>query len=525
MFVIVNPRIYLIKRKNILGFKYIRFKSSQTTENKKVVPKEIIALRTKKLSEVLDCSKHTARELVSRNHNILSIDFEQFIINATFCSKYLRLSDVIEFPCLMSLESSLLQHRYFSLKELGCSNLSAFNILRFPQIIKQTPKVLAESNIHFNFKHELDNFTSFLSDADPFHQNDIKYRLEKMFQDGSGMWKIREAMNAEFLSSKFNCSIAKAHQLFRRYPPLRLQSISNTSHLIDLLFQRLNFTVPKVIQLPNLLSVHYEAAEYFLDKLPEILGIDTVELAQKYPLILRRSTETIQEVEEILKKFNISGKQLLNCPKVMSFTPGTLEERLKYLCTSEDFALLKSYKKFLWLVYHYGNLKTRLEALKALDLPRSINVFVAANSNFQNYLSSSKSRSNVDDVCLYLAEFFKLDSKEVMLRLREYPNTHNSCLANTSQIVHFLLGAGVSKQQIYNGLGIILYDFGVVKEYFKELRNSPPCQPFKYWINHYNLIQLLIYNIEVDHGFKGSRSYKVGSKYLDSNELIVSNYA
>ncbi|GBL66986.1 hypothetical protein AVEN_147444-1, partial [Araneus ventricosus] len=280
-----------------------------------------------------------------------------------------------------------------------------------------------------------------------------------------------------------------------------------------------------VIQLPKVLSVHYETAEYFLNKLPEVLGIDTVELTQKSPLILKRPTETIQELEEILRKFNISDKQLLNCPKVMTFTPRTLEERLEYLCTSEDFALLKSYKKFLWLVYHYGNLNTRLEALKALDLPRSINAFVATNSSFQNYLSFSKSRSNVEDVCHYLAEFFKLDSKEVMLKLREFPNTHNACLANTSQVVHFLLGAGVTKQQIYNGLGIILYDFGVVKEYFKELRNSSACRPFKYWVNHYNLIQLLIYIIEVDHGFKGSRSYKVGSKYLDSNELTMSSYA
>ncbi|KAF8791992.1 Transcription termination factor 5 like protein [Argiope bruennichi] len=426
----------------------------------------------------------------------------------------------------MNLESSLLQHRYFSLKELGCSNLSAYNILTFPQIIKQTPKVLAENNIHFDFHHELDHFMSFLSSCDLTDQNEIKLRLEKMFQDDSSMWKIREAMNAEFISSKLNCSLAKAHQLFRRYPPLRLQSVSNTAHLLDLLFQRLKFTIPKVFQAPKLLSVHYETAEYFLDKLPEILGIDIIELTQKYPLILRRSINTIREVEEILRKFNITDKQVLNCPKIISFTPRTLEERLEYLCTSEDFALLKSYKKFLWLVYHYGNLNTRLEALKALDLPRSINAFIATNSNFQNYLSFSKSRSNVDDVCQYLAEFFKCSTNDVSLKLREFPNAHNACLANTTQIVHFLLGAGVTKQQIYKGLGIILYNFDIVKDNFKELRNSPALinQPFTYWISHYNLIQLLIYTIERKNNFKESRSYKVNSKYLDSNELAISSY-
>ncbi|GFY75781.1 hypothetical protein TNIN_128691 [Trichonephila inaurata madagascariensis] len=516
-------KVLRVKRKTVFGFKYIRFKSSSSGEQK-IKTNEVVASRSNKLSEILDCSKHTARELISKNNNILVLDADDFIRNATFCAKHFRFSDIIEFPWLISLESSLLQHRYFSLKELGCLNIAASHILRFPQIIKKTPTELAKENIYFHQNDEFDYFMSFLSDATADDRNEIKQRFQKMYSDDSTLWKIKESMNAEFLASKLDCSLYKAHHMFHRYPPLRVQSVLNTTNLIDLLFQRLNFSISKVTHVPSILSLHHEIAEQFLEKTPDILGINTVEMVQKLPVILRRPADTVQEVEEILKKYNISDKQLLCCPKIVTFTPRTLKQRLEYLCSSEEFTLMHSYKKFLWLVYHYNNIKPRIEILKALDIPFSINYFIVTDTNFKKYLTICKYRSHINDVVHYLAQVFKQSDKEITIKLKEFQNVHKACLANTVQVMQFLLETGVSKQQIYNGLGIITYDIDVVKEYFKELPNHPSCQPFQQWLTHYYLVRLLIYTIEADRGFKPDRSCESFTKSND-NECALSSYS
>ncbi|GFT01438.1 hypothetical protein NPIL_32931 [Nephila pilipes] len=518
-------KVYRIKRKAVFGFKYIRFKSSLSKEQI-INTNEAIVNRTNKLSNILDCSKHTARELISKNNNILSLDSDHFIRNATFCGRYFRFSDIVEFPCLISLESSILQHRYYSLKELGCSNIAASHILRFPQIIKKTPVELAKENIYFYQNDGFDSFMSFLSESSADDRSEIKQRLQKMYSDGNTLWKIKESMNAEFLSSKLDCSLSKAHHMFHRYPPLRVQSVLNTTHLIDLLFQRLNFSISKVTHIPSLLSLHHEIAEEFLEKTPDILGIDTVEIVHKSPVILRRPVDTVREVEKILKKFNISDKQLLCCPKIVTFTPRTLKQRLEYLCSSEEFALMHSYKKFLWLVYHYNNVKSRLDILKALDIPFSINTFLVTNTCFQKYLSICKYNSHaVNDVVHYLAGSFKKSEKEISLKLKEFRTIHKICLTNTVRVMQFLFDEGVSQQQIYNGLGIIAYDLDVVKEYFKELPNHPSCQPFQEWLTHYYLVHLLIYTIEADNDFKPNFSCASFAKSYDTNESSLSAYA
>lgn len=94
-------------------FKHVRLKSSIDKSN---LPSK---LRTESLSEILNCNIHTAREIISKIKGIPELSNYSFYLNASFCKEYLKLSDLIEFPSLLTLQPSLLQHRYFSLKELG----------------------------------------------------------------------------------------------------------------------------------------------------------------------------------------------------------------------------------------------------------------------------------------------------------------------------------------------------------------------------------------------------------------------
>ncbi|XP_042905597.1 transcription termination factor 5, mitochondrial [Parasteatoda tepidariorum] len=499
--------------KIFLGYKHIRLKSSAYSSLTELNLKEAVNCRITRLSEILDCTYFTAKKIVSHNSNIIAITSDTFLRNSEFCRKHLKFSDVVEFPLIISYNPSLLQHRYFSLMELGCSNISVSYIIRFPQILKKSPTTLRKDGIIFNADSFLETYLHLI---DCENQSEVESRFYKMYRDGSSLWEIKTAMNAEFLSLKLNCSLVAIHRMFKKYPPLRTQSILNTNLLLDVLFKDFQFPLSKVFSVPNLLSLHPEIALKFLSDIPTILGINTIELINKFPIVLRRPVCLIKRAENILKEYSITGDQLMCCPKIINFNPSTLQQRLEKLCNSEDFSLLISYKKFLWLVYHYSILERRLHSLKERGIPCSISVLTTSESQFDQYLSASDYRTCIKEICFYLAGVFSCTEILIREKLKEYPNIYDSSLTNCRKIVEFLLDAGVSKNQLLTGIGVVFYDFEVVKTFFHEMQNHDDCQPFADWINHYNLIQLLIYKIEVEAGL-----YRVTGNSDDYEELSM----
>lgn len=250
-----------------------------------------------------------------------------------------------------------------------------------------------------------------------------------------------------------------------------------------------------------MLSLHHETAELFLSEFPEIYGVDTLFLVRRVPLLLKLEHDSIHKIETILKEFYINADQLMCCPKVLLISPGTLKKRLSALCSAEDFTVLKSNKKFLWLVYNYSNLNSRLKYLKAENMPCSINMFTSSRNTFEKYLLYNNTRTCIRETYVYLAEIFKMTEKEIFNRLRHCSHIRsddqNFSTLNCRKVIEYLLLYGVTKEQIFNGLEIVFYDIDTVKIHFNCLKTHPQCQPYEKWILHYNLIQLLIYTIEV----------------------------
>lgn len=117
--------------KIVKEFKHVRLKvSNDVLKESAKISNEIFKFRCEILCEILNCNIYTAREIISRNNQIVNFSHNNFCQNAKFIEKHLKLSDVIEYPSLLTLQPSLLQHRYFSLKELGFHNVTPSYILR-----------------------------------------------------------------------------------------------------------------------------------------------------------------------------------------------------------------------------------------------------------------------------------------------------------------------------------------------------------------------------------------------------------
>lgn len=112
-------------------FKHVRLKVSNDVLKENVkISNEIFKFRCEILCEILNCNIYTAREIILRNKQIVNISHNNFCQNANFIKNHLKLSDLIEYPNLLTLQPGILQHHYFSLKELGFHNVTPSYILR-----------------------------------------------------------------------------------------------------------------------------------------------------------------------------------------------------------------------------------------------------------------------------------------------------------------------------------------------------------------------------------------------------------
>lgn len=126
---LILNKVSFLKRKLILGFKYVRFKALTDYSSQDSSISDALHFRAHKLTEILDCTASTAKLIIMKDKSILTIPYEEFVRNATFCKKHLKWSDIIDFPLIAS-NSGLLHHRYFSLMELGCADVSGRDIFR-----------------------------------------------------------------------------------------------------------------------------------------------------------------------------------------------------------------------------------------------------------------------------------------------------------------------------------------------------------------------------------------------------------
>ncbi|KAG8186120.1 hypothetical protein JTE90_022710 [Oedothorax gibbosus] len=402
--------------------------------------------------------------------------------------------------------------------ELGFRDVSGRDIFQYQTLLKKSPKDLRKESYNICYNNNLEHFAQFSQEYEFTKTNEVTLKLKKLYEVDSNLQLIKESMNTEYISYKFNCSLFRVQQLFRMYPPLKCQSILITARLLDVLHKDYQMPDSKIFQSPSILSLHNESARSLLQNMPFILGVKTLEIVKKFPLMLRQSSDRVKQVENILKSYNITDEHLLCCPRILAFSPSTVKKRLHYLCNSESFLSMKSQKKFLWLVYHNKNVIPRLDALKAIDRPFSISVFMMTNTNFEKFLKFGSCRQTHNkDTFQYLANVLNLKENEVVLKLQEFPGSQNATIKNCIQVIEYLFRAGVTKKQIFNGLGVIVYDFEVVKFYFEDLPTRSAYQPFSDWTSHYNLIQLLIYAIEVDSGYKGSKVYgpRMKSEYAE----------
>ncbi|XP_013772358.1 transcription termination factor 5, mitochondrial-like [Limulus polyphemus] len=258
-----------------------------------------------------------------------------------------------------------------------------------------------------------------------------------------------------------------------------------------------------------LLISHPKNLLQILDRIPELGGKDIREVCMKCPRILSVNAESLEETSGLLSEYGISNTQIHKCANIFTLSPKTVKERLEELNRVAEFQVMKSYERILFLVYYQNKAKQRLQMLNSLGFVSvSLDMLSCSTTNFKKFMYFGEDRCLGKESITYLAIQLNKSDVEVKQSLQVHPNMYRISLLNAKKVVQFLLGQGFTREQVWKGIPIVLYNVSVVEKHLKNLPDQEEMQPFIGWKTNPNVIQLLLYYIERNTRFTGEGVYQ-----------------
>lgn len=465
------------------------------------------------LSQMLGCSAGTARMLLNYNEKMLTSDLNDVKKVALFCRSNFEFSEILRLPKVLSLSPDVLKERTRTLRELF-PRVTAGSVLSFTRWMQQTPvqfhhKQGYQMNLEEHFAHTVHQLQC---------PDDVKLQMTSKLLDlhskNVTFLEMKTLINAIYLAWRFDLSEEKVMTALHTCSALRTKSLLGLESVCDTLQEKFQLPLSKAYALLNFLTVDSDNLEELIAKVPVMCGVGIQHIVRKQPSLLRRPANSIIDIQRVLENHNITAIQLLSCPKILNSTASTISSRLDILKGAENYETLKVDERFLRLVFYFSSASKNPKLVEDLKVLQSSKMPL----NYENLYSCGGERSNMRDICLYLAVVFCSSAEGVKKELKQYPRIHIASLGNVQKIVEYLTGQGISKEQLWNGVGIVLYDAEVVIEYFKKLPYRKDLQPqFSAWIGHRNIVQLLIYQIERDQNFTGNGMYMTSANNVDKS--------
>lgn len=215
------------------------------------------------------------------------------------------------------------------------------------------------------------------------------------------------------------------------------------------------------------------------------------------PSIASKNPDCVEQICRSLADYEIPFKHLITLPSLLLLTPQYVNDALLTLHTWPEFAVLKSHPKFLSVIKYYKKANLYLEYLKKAGFERcSINLLVMPDKRFNHHLYVGEEGPCCKEIVSYLSEKLDYSVEDVESRLCHHSSFRRISLTRMKSTLAFLFSKGFTKQQIFNGLGLILYSKTKVAKAWYRLPKLEHVQPFSEWRNSPDVLHLLLYVVE-----------------------------
>ena len=109
-----------------------------------------------------------------------------------------------------------------------------------------------------------------------------------------------------------------------------------------------------------------------------------------------------------------------------------------------------------------------------------------------------------DESLAYLSDQTGQPIATVKDALKLHPNSKLLSLDNMKRVVELIISEGFSKEQLLNGIHLVLYPAELVAQKLAELSKRPDMQPIEVSLKEPNILQIVLYLLEENFMFTGN---------------------
>lgn len=485
--------------------------------------------RIQLLTESLGCSLASATSIVMSNRKILSIRRETLLKNIGMLKSLFPVREIMRHPEIFSFQFGTAEQRYRNLEECGIKKVTPARVIKYVELMTQpTYSLKLEGEVAVGTDPVV-HMLSFL-DCPARVRAGILSELPLHYPFTLSIAEVKQAVLRAYLAWRLGCSHEQIASLVRKYPSVENRSLQFLRHTIELLTNHFHMPSDKILRNGFVLMAHPGNLESQLSQVRQLAGMEVRELAVLCPRLLTVPADNLIRVERLLQAHGITPAQVQRCIRIYSLSPETIEKRLKEITKVAEFEVRRECPRLLNLVYYASKARHRLELLSQLGHPASgvsINVLSMAASDFARVFYSGSDRGRPRETAEYLAHLLRKPEAEVRQRLASHPSAKRISLLNTRRVVDWLLPRGVTHEQLWYGLQVVLYDSELVASHFLRLPERDELQPYSEWRDCPELLEVLLYYIEREAHFTGHTQLGLFSEVeaLDSTSQEKANQA
>lgn len=487
-------------------------------------------LSEEKLRNILLTNLHVAPGEIDQlfnlfNDRLLKIPENKIIRNCQICNEHnveLKTARNI-FTCLI-MHSNLLKHRICLLQEFGVPKIDINLIWRLAHYMrrpasefKKISKIPEEQHIMSNMIYHIDGN---LSNVLP---------IEKL-NESESMKEHYKACFSYYAQHKLD---AKSDEPLR-YQGCTFKSIRLMTKLIDFYRDKLGFDLEYIRNHLYILDVCPDYAQYVMDSLKgyKISEYSFATVVKKWYKILSNDPENTKKLLLTLKKYELDGKPLKYCIKILNVDNDYLIDKLNELSTTPDIRVWFKSPRILLFVVHKNTINKRIELLRERGYIKSATSHLITSDNilFKKFLQDEVNcvvKGTYIDYILckelgsdkkYLLDIFKkhpywnkvpfVDLDDTLRNMKEYYPIEDIC----------------------RNIHIILYPWATIKKTLQTINESDT------FSKEYTLSQqlaLCLYFMEKNNHFTGDAIWNIEEnnestsnkemKSLDNNESLDLN--
>lgn len=461
--------------------------------------------RIQLLTDSLGCSLASATSIVMGNRKILGIRREALLKNIGMLKSLFPVREIMRHPEIFSFPFGTAEQRYRNLEECGIKRVTPSRVIRYADLMMQPAYKL---KLKCEMAVETDPATQLLSflDCPVGVRAEILSGLPLHYPFTLSVAEVKRAVLRGYLAWRLSCSREEVDTLVRKYPSVVNRSLQFLRHTIELLTNHFHMPSSKILRNGFVLLSHPGNLECQLSQVRCLAGLDIRELAVLCPRLLTVPAENLIRVERLLHAHGITPTQVQRCIRIYSLSPETIESRLQEIAKVAEFKVRRESPRLLNLVYYASKARHRLELLSQLGHPAggvSINVLSMAAADFARIFYSGSDRGRPRETVEYLAHLLRKPEAEVRQRLASHPSAKRISLLNARRVVDWLLPQGITHEQLWYGLQVVLYDSELVASHFLRLPERDELQPYSEWRDCRELLEVLLYYMEREAHFTG----------------------